>query len=110
MDAHSILKEFGLPAAIIVAAAWFLAREVWPFIKQRVEVAHSDRLTQQKEFFDTLARFTELVTTQRQATLSALAQLTEQMEEVTRTLSATVSLIEQLHKASTERERTRARQ
>ncbi|HEX7957394.1 MAG TPA: hypothetical protein VF508_10655 [Pyrinomonadaceae bacterium] len=110
MDAAAFIKEFGLPAAIIAGAAWFITREVWPFIKQRVEVAHSDRIAQQKEFFDTLSRFAELVTTQRQATLSALAQLTEQMEETARTLGAAVRLIEQLHQASTERERTRGRQ
>lgn len=107
MDAVAFIKELGFPFAVIIGAAWFITREVWPFVKQRIEVAHADRVNQQQQFFDTLSRFAELVTTQRQATLSALAQLTEQMEETARTLTAAVRLIEQLHTSATERARGR---
>lgn len=100
-----IIRELGFPIAIIAGASWFVVRDVWPFVKQRIEQSHADRLSEQKQFFEAISRFAELVTTQRQATLSALAQLTEQMEETSRALAAAVRLIEQLHQASTEQQR-----
>lgn len=109
MQPLQIIRELGFPIAIIAAVTWFIWREIWPFLKQRIEATHADRLTQQREFFGTLARFAELVTTQRQATLDALAQLTAQMQETARTLAAAVRLIEQLHQASTEQEHDRPR-
>lgn len=107
ISAIQVIRELGFPVAVVAGAAWFLCREVWPFCKARIEAAHRDRLEQQKEFFGALSRFAELVTTQRQATLDALAQLSRQMEETARTLAAAVRLIEQLHQAPTEQEHDR---
>lgn len=107
MDFSQFIRELGLPVAIIAGVAWFVAREVWPFVKQRIETAHTDRLAQQQQFFDTLSKFAELVTTQRQATLTTLAQLTDQLEAVTNTLGNVARLVEALNPRAPERERTR---
>lgn len=107
MEPIQFIKELGFPIAVIAGAAWFITREVWPFVKQRIEVAHADRLGQQQQFFDTLSKFAELVTTQRQATLTTLAQLTDQLEAVTNTLGNVAHLVEALNTRSAERERTR---
>jgi septal ring factor EnvC (AmiA/AmiB activator) len=106
MEPIQFIKELGFPFAVIAGVAWFVSREVWPFAKQRIEAAHSDRLAQNQQFFDTLSKFAELVTTQRQATLTTLAQLTDQMEAITHTLSNVVHLVEALHTRTTEQRRT----
>jgi len=105
MEAIQFIKELGFPFAIIAGAAWFITREVWPFAKARIEAAHTDRLAQQQQFFDTLSKFAELVTTQRQATLTTLAALTDRLDDITHTLASIVRLVEQLHASATERQR-----
>lgn len=37
MDLVSILKDFGLPVAIIAAGMWFFYKSLWPYMKKQIE-------------------------------------------------------------------------
>ena len=87
MEFAQLAREFGIPLVILFAIGLFTWKELWPFIRQRIEQSHTDGLAQQQRYIETLERFANLVTTQREATMHALQQLTLRMEEVTRAVA-----------------------
>ena len=83
MDALQIIKEFGLPIAIIIFVAWFTTKEIWPWTKTQIERLQNARDLERKEFLDALKQITEFASERHAEHTAAMVDFTAQLINLT---------------------------
>jgi hypothetical protein len=103
MDNPQTIKELGFWLAALVAVAWFVKRDLWPFCMEQIKTRYTDTQQRHTKMLDLIDRLTEQVTTQRAQSIEALHTLAAQMTE----LAAVVNNLSHLVSTMTEREESR---
>jgi hypothetical protein len=74
-----IISKFGIPIAALVGVAYFLLKQVWPFVVAQIEEAQKQRKAEIDKFIETVrARDVLLVESQREH-ISALREITKEI-------------------------------
>ena len=105
MDAVQFIKEIGFYAAALVAIAWFIKRDVWPFCMRQIETRYSDSQRSHSRMLDLLDKLTDQVTIQRAQSIEAIHQLTTQMQALSETVAGVARLVTHLAERLSKHER-----
>lgn len=82
MDFATLVKDFGLPIAIIGVLGWFLFKELWPWAKTQIEKSNAERKAERDAFLQTLAAFRALAEQQHGRHFDTMTDFTKQLEHL----------------------------
>jgi hypothetical protein len=81
-----VASKFGLPVMMLLGAAYFLLKHVWPFVTRQIEEAHAQRKEEIAKFVETIRARDVLMAEDRRQHLKALETLTNELRGIRKEL------------------------